>query len=109
MMAMICHLLPFAGVLVPSLAVLNIVAPLVLWLIKKDTMPFVNQQGKEVLNFQITMSIAIFICVLTFWLLLPIVIAFVIGIAGMVFMIIGAIKANDGVAYRYPFALRLIK
>ena len=109
MMAMICHLLPFAGVLVPSLPVLNIVAPLVLWLIKKDTMPFVNQQGKEVLNFQITMSIAIFICVLTFWLLLPIVIAFVIGIAGMVFMIIGAIKANDGVAYRYPFALRLIK
>jgi uncharacterized protein len=109
MMAMICHLLPFAGCLVPGIPVLNIVAPLVLWLIKKESMPFVDHQGKEVLNFQITVSIIIFACMLTFWLVLPIILAIGVGIAAVVMMIIGAIKANDGVAYRYPFTLRLIK
>lgn len=105
-MAMICHLLPLAGALIPALPVLNMVAPLVLWLIKKDTMPFVNDQGKEVLNFQITVSIAIIVCIITL-ILIPI--AFLVGIAALVFMIIGAIKANEGVAYRFPFTLRLIK
>ena len=109
MMAMICHLLPFVGCLVPGIPVLNIVAPLLLWLIKKDSMPFVDQQGKEVLNFQITVSIAIFACILTIWLILPFILAIGIGIAAIILMIIGAIKANDGVAYRYPFTLRLIK
>ena len=88
---------------------LNIVAPLVLWLIKKESMPFVEQQGKEVLNFQITVSIAIFACILTFWLILPLLLAFGIAIAAIIFMIIGAIKANDGIAFRYPLTLRLIK
>lgn len=109
MMAMICHLLPFLGCLVPGIPVLNIVAPLVLWLIKKESMPFVEQQGKEVLNFQITVSIAIFACILTFWLILPLLLAFGIAIAAIIFMIIGAIKANDGIAFRYPLTLRLIK
>ncbi len=93
----------------PALFILNIVAPLVLWLIKKDTMPFVNDQGKEVLNFQITVSIAMLACFLTFWLFIPILIAVAIAIAALVFIIIGAIKANEGVAYRFPFTLRLIK
>lgn len=108
-MAMICHLLPLVGCLVPALPILNIVAPLVLWLIKKDSMPFVNDQGKEVLNFQITVSIIIFACMLTFWLLLPIGIAFVVGIGALVMMIIAAIQSNEGKPYRYPFTLRLIK
>ncbi|MES2597807.1 MAG: DUF4870 domain-containing protein [Verrucomicrobiota bacterium] len=105
-MAMICHLLPLAGALMPAIPILNIVAPLVLWLIKKDTMPFVNDQGKEVLNFQITVSIAIFVCIITI-LLIPV--AILVGIAALVLMIIAAIKSNEGVAYRYPYILRLIK
>jgi len=108
-MAMICHLLPLAGALMPAVPVLNIIAPLVLWLIKKDSMPFVDQQGKEVLNFQITLSIVFFVCMLTFWLILPMILAFGIGIAALVLIIMAAIKANDGVPYRYPFTLRLIK
>ncbi len=90
----------------PAIPILNIVAPLVLWLIKKDTMPFVNDQGKEVLNFQITVSIAIFVCIITI-LLIPV--AILVGIAALVLMIIAAIKSNEGVAYRYPYILRLIK
>jgi uncharacterized Tic20 family protein len=108
-MAMICHLLPFAGCLLPHIPVFNVVAPLVLWLIKKDSMPFLNEQGKEVLNFQITVSLILFACFITFWLLIPIAIAFVVAIGTIVLMIIAAIQVNEGKPYRYPFTLRLIK
>jgi uncharacterized Tic20 family protein len=89
--------------------------PLVIWLIKKDTMPFVNDQGKEALNFNITLAIVcIALLVLTVMTLgIGILIAFpvgvVVGVGWLVLTIIAAIKASEGVAYRYPFALRLIK
>lgn len=91
------------------------IGPLVIWLVKKDTMPFVNDQGKEALNFNITVSIifvvlwiltvmTLFIgAILTFPLML------VIGVAALVLIVIASMKANEGVAYRYPFTLRLVK
>ncbi len=97
---MICHLLPLSGLLVP-IPILNIVAPLVLWLIKKDSMPFLNDQGKEVLNFQITISMIMIACILTFWLILPIFIAIAVCVAALVLMIIAAIKVNEGKPYRF--------
>lgn len=91
------------------------IGPLVIWLMKKDTMPFVNDQGKEALNFAITVSI---ICVALLLLtilslgigaLLTIPLLLVVGIGSLVLVIMAAIKANEGVAYRYPFAIRLVK
>jgi uncharacterized Tic20 family protein len=89
--------------------------PLVIWLIKKDTMPFVNDQGKEALNFNITLAIAfcalVLFSIVTFGLGLLIAwpIGAVLCVAWFVLTIIAAIKANEGVAYRYPFTLRLVK
>ena len=91
------------------------IGPLVIWLMKKDTMPFVNDQGKEALNFAITVSI---ICVALLMLtilslgigaLLTIPLFLAVGITALVLVIMAAIKANEGVAYRYPFAIRLVK
>src|SRR3546814_18975047 len=78
-------------------------------------MPFVDDQGKEARNFNITVGIACFVlfllAVLTLGIGLVIAIPLwiIIGIAWLVFTIIAAIKANEGVAYRYPFTLRLVK
>ena len=89
--------------------------PLIVWLIKKDSMPFVDDQGKEALNFNITVAIAslilLLLSIMTFGigLIIAIPLWVVIGITWLVFTIIAAIKANEGVRYRYPFALRLIK
>lgn len=103
--AMFAHLAAFAGLIIPFGSILG---PLVIWLIKKDTMPFVNDQGKEALNFNITVAIAAIIA----WVLLFVLIGFLllpaVVIAWIVFVIIGTIKANEGVTYRYPFTLRLI-
>ncbi|WP_255516292.1 DUF4870 domain-containing protein [Luteimonas suaedae] len=89
--------------------------PLIIWLVKKETMPFVDDQAKEALNFNITLAglflILFMVGILTlgigFIIVIPIML--IVGIAALVFIIIAAIKANEGVAYRYPVALRLIK
>ncbi|HEY8010088.1 MAG TPA: DUF4870 domain-containing protein [Rudaea sp.] len=91
------------------------VGPLIIWLVKKDTMPFVNDQGKEALNFNITLAIVGFallvLSIITFGigLLIAIPAGIVIGIAWLVLVVIAAIKASEGVAYRYPVSIRLIK
>jgi uncharacterized protein len=91
------------------------IGPLVIWLVKKDTMPFVDDQAKEALNFNITVAIVFFalfvLTVITLGLgaLISIPGFFVVGIAWLVLTILASVKANEGVAYRYPFALRLIK
>jgi uncharacterized protein len=104
--AMFAHLAAFAGFVIPFG---NILGPLVVWLIKKDTMPFVDEQGKESLNFQITIAIAGVICVILMFVLIGILLAFALGICFLIFTIIAAVAANKGESYRYPFVIRLIK
>lgn len=89
--------------------------PLVIWLMKKDEMPFVADQAKEALNFNITVS-AIFVLLLMLsvltlgiGLLITAPIMLIVGITALVLVIMAAIKANEGVAYRYPLTIRLIK
>lgn len=103
---MFAHLSALSGVVIPFG---NIIGPLVVWQIKKDTLHFAADQGKEALNFNITVLIAAFIGFLLTFILIGLVLLPLIGIAWLVFTILAGIKANEGVAYRYPFALRLIK
>lgn len=100
------HLSALAGLIIPFG---NILGPLIVWQVKKAEMPFVDDQGKESLNFQITVAIAMIICIVLMFIVIGILLMPLVGIAALVFTIIGAIKANEGVAYRYPFTLRLIK
>jgi uncharacterized Tic20 family protein len=73
------------------------IGPLIIWLIKKDTSPYVDAQGKESLNFQLSILIYCFVtCGLA-------------GIFGLIMAIIASIKANEGIVYRYPLAIRFIK
>lgn len=91
------------------------IGPLIIWLAKKDTMPFVNDQGRESLNFNITVGLVFLglfllsVLTLGIGLILTVPLMIIVGIAWLVLTILAAIKANEGVAYRYPFALRLIK
>lgn len=106
--AMLCHL----GTFVTLFMLANFIVPLVIWMVKRDTSPLVADQGKEVLNFQITMFIGYGIAVVCAITVVLIPIALLIAVAlpvwHVVFSIIGAIKAYDGQAYRYPLTLRLI-
>lgn len=99
-MAMLCHLL---GLLT------NFVGPLILWLIKKDDDAFVDRQGKEALNFQITILLA---SIVSFILTLVCIGGFLliaVIIVDLVFSIMACVKSSKGEDYRYPVALRLVK
>ncbi len=115
--AMFAHLSALAGGLLTS--ALGgwgfFIGPLVIWLMKKDTMPFVADQAKEALNFNITVS-AIFVILLILTIftlglgaLLTVPVMLVVGIGALVLIIMASMKAKEGVAYRYPFTIRLIK
>lgn len=91
--------------------VASVLVPLIVWLINKDKpeKAFLNDQSKEALNFQITIAIAWVIAIVLSALLIGFLLYPVIWIVNLIFCIMAGIKANEGVAYRYPFALRLIK
>ena len=104
---MICHIIALVGLLGNGIGF--VLGPLIVWMIKKEDHPFVDEQGKEALNFQITMMLIMLACgFLAFFLIGFFLLPFALLMA-IVFPIIGAIKANDGEHYRYPFAIRLIK
>ncbi|MEM9399872.1 MAG: DUF4870 domain-containing protein [Verrucomicrobiota bacterium] len=98
--AMLCHIL---GLIIP------VIAPLVIWLLKKDEFSFVKDQGKEAINFQITCFIASIIAGLLCIVIIGILILPLLSLAYLVFCIIAGIKSYDGENYRYPVCLRLIK
>jgi len=103
---MLCHLGALAGYFIPFG---NIVGPLIFWLIKKDQYAFVDDQGKESLNFQITVSIAMLVCLLLSLIVIGFVLLFAVAIASLVLVIMAAVAASSGRTYRYPVCLRLIK
>ena len=109
MWAMLCHLAGLAFLVVPAIG--SVIGPLIVWLIKKDQYPFVDEQGKEALNFQITMLIYGFVAGLLMFVCIGFLLLPAVAIVDIVLLIIAAIKANDGHHYRYPYPLiiRFIK
>jgi uncharacterized protein len=105
--AVIAHLSALAGLVTAGIG--SVIGPLVVWLIKKDAMPFVNDQGREALNFQITMLIcgAISGALILAAIGIPLLLA--VYIFDLVCIVIAAVKASEGVAYRYPLNFRFIK
>jgi len=87
----------------------NILGPLILWLIKKEEYPFVRDQGKEALNFQISMLIYMDISGILALILIGIPLLITLVIVDVVYTIIAAINASDGNAYRYPLTIRFIQ
>ena len=104
--AMFTHLSALAGFIIPFG---NLLGPLIFWQIKKNEWPFADDQGKEALNFQITVTIAMLVSFVLMVVVIGFLLMLVVGIAALVFTILAAIKANEGVHYRYPWTLRLIK
>ena len=104
--AMFCHFAAFLGFVFP---LGNLIGPLIVWQIKKDLDPFVDEQGKEALNFQISVAIAFMLSVLLMLVVVGFLLASLVAIGAIVLTIIAGIKVNEGQAYRYPFSWRLIK
>jgi uncharacterized protein len=104
--ASLCHLSAFVGYFIP---LGNIIGPLIIWLIQRQYYPLVDDQGKEALNFQISMLIYVIISAILCIVLIGIVLLIVVAVANIILIIIAAVHANNGKAYRYPFTIRFIR
>jgi uncharacterized Tic20 family protein len=97
------------AVLIHILSIVSsFLAPLILWLIKRDESPFVDHHGKEALNFQITMFIAWSVTIVLVFVLIGLLLIPVLLVIQIVFPIMAGLAANRDEYYRYPLTLRLI-
>ncbi len=103
---MFCHLAALAGFIIP---LGNVIGPLVIWLMKKDESQFVDDQGKESVNFQISFIIYALVAALLVIVVIGIVLLIVLGVGMLVLVIVAGIKASNGEKYRYPMNIRFIK
>jgi len=101
-----CHLSALAGYVVPFGWILG---PLVCWLVKREEYPFVDQNGKEALNFQISVLIYGIIAVFLSIILIGIPILIALGIFQLIMIIIASVRTSNGESYRYPLTIRFLK
>jgi uncharacterized Tic20 family protein len=99
LIAMLAHLITFVS---------SFIGPLVIYLVKKDESAFVADQAKEVLNFHLSVLIYGFAAFLSVFIVIGIVLLPALGIFFLVVTILGAIRAYEGTAYRYPLCIRFI-
>ena len=105
---LIAHLSPLLGYVVP-VPLFNILAPAIVWFIKRETMPFVDDQAKEALNFQITIFLATIVCIIAIVVVIGIFLIPALVIYSIIMMVLAAKAAQEGKRYRYPYCLRLVK
>jgi len=107
MWAMLCHLsalLAFIGIPLG-----NIIGPLVVWLIKKNEFPLVDEEGKKALNFQISMIIYFIVAALLTFIVIGFFLMIAIAITNLILVIIASVKINNGEEFQYPLTIQLIK
>lgn len=105
--AMACHLMALVGLLGNGIGFL--LGPLIVWIIKREEDPFIDDHGKEAVNFQITMFIAFVVSALLVFVFIGLLILPLLAIANVVLVIVAGLKASNGEHYRYPMCIRFIK
>ncbi|MGB3181423.1 MAG: DUF4870 domain-containing protein [Cyclobacteriaceae bacterium] len=104
--ALWCHLSVLAGFIVP---LGNLIAPLIIWQIRKDDMPGMDEHGKEVVNYQLSFTLYYFIAGILTIIIVGFFALIALGIVSIVLTIIAAIEVDKGRMYRYPLTIRFIK
>ncbi len=106
MWGMFCHLSALSGFVIPFG---NIIGPLIIYSMKKDEYAFVADQGKESLNFQISVLIYLMISGIAVLLIVGIFMLITVGLLSLILTVVASVRANDGEYYRYPLCIRFIK
>lgn len=104
--AAFAHLAGLGVLVLPPLG--GILGPMIIWILKKDDMPFVRDQGREAINFQITMLLAMLVAGALILALVGLVLLPIVIVTDFVLILVATLAASDGRAYRYPFNLRLV-
>jgi len=104
---MLCHLTALLGIV--GIPFGNIAGPLIIWLLKKNVHPFVDEQGKESLNFQLSMTIYALVAALLIYLKIGMFLLLIVAGINFILVVIASIQAFKGETYLYPFKISFIK
>jgi uncharacterized protein len=105
---MFCHLSALSGYnILPGVGF--VIGPLIFWIIKKQDYSFVDEQGKEALNFQLSMMIYMLAAAVLIIILVGFLLLIALGIFQLIMIIVASIKANNGEHFKYPLSIRFIK
>jgi uncharacterized protein len=104
---MLAHIAAFAFFILPPIG--SVLGPLIVWLIKRGQSEFVADQGREALNFNISVMLASIVCGILAYILIGILLGVALFVFWMAVTILAGIRASEGIRYRYPFTLRLVK
>ena len=105
--AMLAHLSALVGLVLPLIGI--VLGPLAVWLGRRDDSAFVTAHAREALNFNITVLIGAFVCMMLMLVFVGFLLGTALFVVWLVLTLIAAIKASEGALYRYPFALRFIR
>ncbi len=100
------HLCPLVGFVIPFG---NLLTPLILWLIKRQESPTLDQAGKDVLNFQISISIYAILSIVLWFILIGFVLSFLVFILWLYGMVMAAMKVGTNETFRYPFTIHFLR
>ena len=99
--SMLMHFAQLCGYIVPMC---GWIAPLVMWLVRRDD-PYINEQGKVVFNWIISSFIYFVICFILWFIVIGIFLTVALAVVSIIFTVIGAIRAKDGVVQNYPMSI----
>ena len=105
--AMLLHLSQLLGH--TAIPVLGWLVPILIWQFKKNEMPGIDAHGKSVANWMLTELIAGVIFGFLCFFLIGFPLLFALYILGIIFPIIGGIKANNGEVWDYPLTIKFFK
>ncbi len=104
---MACHLAALIGFVGVPFG--HVLGPLVVWLIKKAEDPFIDQQGKEALNFQLSMTVYGLVAGLLVFIIIGFPLLIGLAIADVVLIIVAAVKISNGEDFKYPAVIKFLK
>ena len=104
--AFLLHISVLAGFALP---VAGLIVPIVIWQLKKPTLPGIDEHGKNVVNWIISLIIYMIASVLLSVVLIGIPLLIALGVVSIVFPIVAAIKANNGEVWKYPLSIPFLK
>lgn len=100
--------LHISGLALLGLSFVGIVLPIVLWMVKRGDSPFVDDHGREVINFQLSIQLYLVICGIAACTMIPIPVIVILPLIGVINLIRGAVAAGKGEYFRYPITIRFL-
>jgi uncharacterized Tic20 family protein len=104
--AVFCHLGGLFGLVLPPL---NVAIPLIIWLSFRDKYEFVDDQGKEAINFQISLTIYLVAAAILVFIAIGLLLVIGLAVFALIVSVKAALRAGEGIEFRYPITIRFVR